>query len=275
MRRGSVPGSSTASAPTQSARSRIAAASGSPAPAGASASACTAWTISVRGDPVVEGIDPPDQPVAVQHRQHVVAVLSLRARHVHLQPILELEQPSCSLPIVDQPVERGEQRRARTPGPFERRPVRVPLARQRPDCRRPCDAPAHQCAERPLPAGRAAVEREAELADPGHTSGGELALEDRLCDRAPGNRGASIGYTCSAMSQIRSLPSTADDADPAREPQDVEHSPDVLAVVPAAGAPRFLRAVLDLPRPQRPAPRGGCAARSLRNPGFAASHERV
>ena len=131
--------------------------------------------------------------------------------------------------------------------------MRVPLARKRPDGRRPGEAAAYQRAQRPLPAGRAAVEREPELTDPGHAAGGKLAFEDRLGDHA-GRQPRSVDGVHALGDVPDALVAVpADDADAAREPQDVEHPPDVLAVVPAAGAPRFLRAVLDVPRPQRPA----------------------
>ena len=125
--------------------------------------------------------------------------------------------------------------------------------RQRPDGRRPGEAAAYQRAQRPRPAGRAAVEREPELTDPGHAAGGELALEDRLCYHARRQPRSIDGVHVLGDVPDPLVAVPADDADPAREPQDVEHPPDVLAVVPAAGAPWFLRAVLDVPRPQRPA----------------------
>ena len=105
-------------------------------------------------------------------------------------------------------------------------------------------AAAYQRAQRPLPAGRAAVERELRtqpiLATP---RAGELALEDRLCDHAGAAAvGASTGYHALGDVPDVLVAVPADDADAAREPQDVEHPPDVLrcssrrcSMVPARG----------------------------------------
>src|SRR5439155_21176077 len=53
-----------------------------------------------------------DEPVAGQERQDVVAVLALRRRHVHLQPVAEIEQRLGSIAVVHEAVERRKQRDA-------------------------------------------------------------------------------------------------------------------------------------------------------------------
>jgi hypothetical protein len=73
---------------------------------------------------LVQGVDPQDpglavggsveladQPVAVEHRQREVAPPALGDGLVHLQLIVELEQLGHALAVVDEPVERGQQRR--------------------------------------------------------------------------------------------------------------------------------------------------------------------
>ena len=63
-------------------------------------------TSSVSGLAVEARLDPTDDPVADEDRQHVVAVLPLRLRDEHLQPVAEPEQRLGAVAIVDQPVER-------------------------------------------------------------------------------------------------------------------------------------------------------------------------
>ena len=52
-----------------------------------------------------------DEPVADEQRQHVVAVLALRLRDVHLEPVAEAPQRLGPRAVVDQAVEGREQRR--------------------------------------------------------------------------------------------------------------------------------------------------------------------
>src|SRR5438067_2793806 len=61
---------------------------------------------------IENGVDAPDQAIAAQNRQHVVAVLALRLRHVHLEPVVKPEQRLGPVTVVDEAVERGEKRRA-------------------------------------------------------------------------------------------------------------------------------------------------------------------
>ena len=67
-------------------------------------------TRSVPVLPVEERLDPAHQPVADEDREHVVAVLPLRLGNVHLEPVAKVEQRLSTVAIVDQAVERGEER---------------------------------------------------------------------------------------------------------------------------------------------------------------------
>src|SRR5438105_1632527 len=64
------------------------------------------------GPAIEDRIDPPDQLLAVEDRQHVVAVLALRGRDVDLDPVPEPPELLGAVAVVDQPVERREQGRA-------------------------------------------------------------------------------------------------------------------------------------------------------------------
>src|SRR3954464_8726637 len=55
-------------------------------------------------------LDPPDGPVTAQDRQDVVAVLPLRLRDVHLEPVEEVPERLGTIAVLDEPVERGEER---------------------------------------------------------------------------------------------------------------------------------------------------------------------
>ena len=55
-------------------------------------------------------VDAPDEAVAEQVRQHVVAVDPLRRRRVDLDAVVEVEQPLVAVAVPDQRVERAEQR---------------------------------------------------------------------------------------------------------------------------------------------------------------------
>ena len=62
--------------------------------------------------PVEDRLDAADEPVAVEDGQDVVAVLPLRRRDVHLEPVVEVPERLGAGAVVDEPVERGEERRA-------------------------------------------------------------------------------------------------------------------------------------------------------------------
>src|SRR6478736_3786536 len=57
-------------------------------------------------------VDLPDQAVAVDDRQRVVAPAALGRRLVHLERVLEVEQLLGAAAVVDEPVERRQERRA-------------------------------------------------------------------------------------------------------------------------------------------------------------------
>ena len=59
-------------------------------------------------------VDAADEALAAERGQHVVAPAPLRDRHVDLEPVLEAEQRLRDRPVVDEPVERREERG--TPG---------------------------------------------------------------------------------------------------------------------------------------------------------------
>ena len=72
------------------------------------------------------------EAVADQQREHVVAVLALRGRHVHLQPVAEAEERLGPVPVVDQAVEGGEDG-----DPIEHVAVHRLGMRLEPPCREP------------------------------------------------------------------------------------------------------------------------------------------
>src|SRR5262245_6805149 len=63
-------------------------------------------------------VDPAGKPRSDEGRHHVIAPAPVRYRHVHLEPVVEAEQRLRDAPVVDQAVERREQR-----GPTLERPV--------------------------------------------------------------------------------------------------------------------------------------------------------
>src|SRR3954447_9783084 len=60
---------------------------------------------------VCNSVEFPDEAVTVQDWQREIAPAPLRSRLVHLERVLELEQLLRTAPVVDQPVERRQQRR--------------------------------------------------------------------------------------------------------------------------------------------------------------------
>ena len=57
-------------------------------------------------------LDAADEAIAGEDRQDVVAVLALRGRDVHLEPVVEIEERLCPVAIVDEAIERREERHA-------------------------------------------------------------------------------------------------------------------------------------------------------------------
>ena len=62
------------------------------------------------GDVVIDRIhrrvDAPDQPIPVQDRQHVVAILAQVLGYVDLDAEKEIEHQVCAISITDQVIER-------------------------------------------------------------------------------------------------------------------------------------------------------------------------
>src|SRR4051794_21858216 len=65
------------------------------------------------GPAIVERLDPPDDAVAPQDRQDVVAVLALCLRDVHLEAVEEVPEGERAVAVVDQAVEGGQEGDAR------------------------------------------------------------------------------------------------------------------------------------------------------------------
>ena len=89
---------------------------------------------------LVRAVEPrlgaPGDAVADEQREDVVAVLALRGRHVHLEPVAEPEERLGAVAVVDEPVERREQRCALRDWPVDGVGVRAPLAVLAPDAER-------------------------------------------------------------------------------------------------------------------------------------------
>ena len=64
----------------------------------------------IRCGAIALGVDPADEVAVVQDRERVVAVNALRSRRVHLDAVVEAEEPGDTIPIPEQRVERGEER---------------------------------------------------------------------------------------------------------------------------------------------------------------------
>jgi hypothetical protein len=86
---------------------------------------------------VVARLRAPDDLVADEEREHVVAVLALRLRDVHLEPVAEVPERLGAVAVVDEAVERREERRAVGHRPVARVGVREPAALLVADAERP------------------------------------------------------------------------------------------------------------------------------------------
>ncbi len=166
----------------------------------------------------MDRLDAADDPVAVQDRDDVVAVLALRLRHVHLEPVVEAPEELGARAVVDQPVERREERDAvRRDGAVRRVGMHLELAALEPHAER----------------------AEAQLVDQ------RLGLLPRQLLRL---RVPALGEVPDAL-----VAAPADDGDLAAHVQHLEHQPD-LARAPPAMSPGFLLGVrLDLAAEQRAA----------------------
>src|SRR5262249_13635834 len=65
---------------------------------------------------VEDGLDPADEPVAVEDGEDVVAVLPLCRGDVHLEPVVEVPERLGAGSVADEPVERREERGAKRHG---------------------------------------------------------------------------------------------------------------------------------------------------------------
>jgi len=115
----------------------------------------------------------------MRHREHVVPVLALELRDVHLEPVVEGEERFQPRAVVDQPVERRKERDAVGNGAVVRIGVRAPLALDEPDAERaeallveellrsaqpgPAPSPDTSARRDPRPAGRCACRRSPKL----------------------------------------------------------------------------------------------------------------
>ena len=154
-----------------------------PASTGAPRSAQTPSTRRTLRRPVERRVDATDQRGAVEDREHVVAVLALRLRDVHLEPVAEPEQLRGALSVVDEPVERREQDRARRRRPRSRGlTMRPPVTRQAGDADRHRDPVANERSEGGVRAGWHAVEHPSELVAPCDALPAKPSLDDRASD---------------------------------------------------------------------------------------------
>src|SRR5438477_735659 len=162
-------------------------------------------------------LDAADEVVAAQDRQHVVAVLPLGFRHVHLEAVAEAEQRPGAITVVDQAVERRQERDAPRHRPVHGVWVGSPLTVLEPDAE---GAPT-LLAEQPL----------------------------GLCDRRrldrwePALREVPEPVTA-APAHDRNLTAAL---------EQLEHHADVAIAEPAAGLPGTHGAVDELPRQERAA----------------------
>ena len=181
----------------------------------------TPFTRSTSRLAVEDGLDPPDDPVAAQDRQDVVAVLALRLRHVHLEPVVEAPERLGAVAVVDEPVERGEERRARS----------APARRRR-----------RGCASQPA------------LARAGRPARGSAARRSALAPPASGT-GSVSGYQRSARSQSRCRRRRPTTATSPRSASEHQHERHLRGCPTRRWSSRLAgRVILDLAREQRPAP---------------------
>src|SRR6478672_2594491 len=157
------------------------------------------------------------QPVSDQEREDVVAVLAFRGRDVHLEPVPKAEERFGPSAIVDEAVERREQRDAVGDGRVAHFRVRMPLALLEPDAERP----KALLGQDPL----------------------SLAQRHRVCLGVP-----AIGQVPEPLS----VPSTHYREGPAPV-QHLQHHPDLTAAEPAVVASTPAGPVLELAAEQRTA----------------------
>ena len=180
--------------------------------------------LAVRG-----GVDLADQPVAVQHRERVVAPSALGRGLVHLELVVEVEQLEGALAVVDEPVERRQQRGAPRERTTQQRRVDAPLAFHAVD-----DGGLTHLAH--IPRFHRALQR----AGSGDAERAEPPLVARALRLLEGDdRTVGVDARREVPQPLRSLP--ARDRDLAPRHHEVEHLLDV-AVVGPPGRPPGLRA---------------------------------
>ena len=187
------------------------------------------------------GVELPDQPVAVQDREGVVAPPALGGRLVHLEVVVELEDLGHPLAVVQQPVERREQRGPAGEGLPELRRVDPPL-------------PAHALDDR-----RLARPRRRRAARPGTRGPRARAMpraprrrssRSRRASSEPRHRVVRVDAGGEVPQPVASL--AAGGRDLAALHEEVEHHRDVAVVVPAARGPGLHAGVGQLALGQRP-----------------------
>ena len=167
---------------------------------------------------VEDRLDPADEAVAVEDREDVVAVLALRRRDVHLEPVEEVPERLGAVAVVDEAVERREEVDARGTGPSSASGCATSRPRSQPHAER---AEALLVVEPPR-------------------------LRERRASR-------SRGYQRSARSQTRCLPCRPTTATWPRACEELEHEAHLALAPPAVVLTPVAGRVGDLAREQRPA----------------------
>ena len=187
-------------------------------------------------------VELPDQPVAVEDRERVVAPDPLLDRLVHLEQVVELEELVEPLAVLDQPVERRQQRGAALERLVQERRLHSPVALD------PLD-------DRGL-AGFADVVRLALLHALPRSRHAERAEPTFVAQPA---RLVGVGDRVVGVDPLGQVPErltalTAGGGDLAASDHQPEQHLDVLVVVPARGRPRHLAGVLERAGRQRTLP---------------------
>ncbi len=160
----------------------------------------------VRG-PVMDRVEPADDPVAVEDRHDEIPVLTLRLRDVDLEAEPEPEQLLGARPIVDQTVERREQHGPPAERAIEDLGVRPPLPRE------PVDGDANgpplslECGQGAFPPGGSSpFEGPPEAGDLGDPRARSWISRRRRASSPALGRAASDGRLLDARSHTRSCP---------------------------------------------------------------------
>ena len=187
------------------------------------------------------GVELPDEPVVVEDRQRVVAPAALVLGFVHLEDELEAEELLSSHPVMDEPVERAEQRRP----PLQLRQVEVCRV-DPPGARHPVDLGGLTGTS-----GIGILARHDGAGGPGDAEGAEpafVAVRDGLVQRErrqPG-RVDALGEVEVALTALAS-----GDGDLPAQREGLEHLGGVAVVGPACRGPGHDARVGDVAREQR------------------------